>query len=443
MSRAMEIAERTLALVGTRAEAEVRATSGNLALTRFANSFIHQNVAEDGDTVSLRVSLDGRVASGTTTRTDPDALADFSDRILETAALQPVDEDWPGVAPPAATAGQGNADEVTLGAAPADRAERVKAFVDAGRGLSAAGYCMTTGSEVAFVNSAGQHAAGRFTEAVLDGIQQTDTSAGSGHAASNRLGDLDGTSVGDLATRRALDSADTFDLKPGEYEVILAPECVATIGVFLAVYGFNAKLHEEQQSFAELGVTQFDESLSIYDDPTDPRAIGVPFDTEGTPSRRLDMIRDGVTTGLTFNRRTARKAGVVSTGHHSPWSAVYGPIAGNIFIDPGGGTIDELIASVERGLYVSTFNYCRVLEPKTMVVTGLTRNGTFLIENGKITGAVSNLRFTQSFLTALAPGQLLGIGDDARFADSEFGTGMLHGPSMRLAGWNFTGGTDG
>jgi predicted Zn-dependent protease len=105
--------------------------------------------------------------------------------------------------------------------------------------------------------------------------------------------------------------------------------------------------------------------------------------------------------------------------------------------------VDEMIAAVERGLYVSTFNYCRVLDEKTLVVTGLTRNGTFMIENGRITGAVTNLRFTQSFAGALGPGRVLAVGNDARFADSEFGTGVTFVPSLRLAAWNFTGGASG
>jgi predicted Zn-dependent protease len=102
-----------------------------------------------------------------------------------------------------------------------------------------------------------------------------------------------------------------------------------------------------------------------------------------------------------------------------------------------------MIAGVDRGLYVATFNYCRVLDPKTLVVTGLTRNGTFMIENGTITGAVTNMRFTQSFVDALGQGRVHAIADDARFADSEFGPGMMHVPSLHLEGWNFTGGAGG
>ena len=443
MSRERDLAEETLALVAGRGDAEVNAKTGNLALTRFANSFIHQNVAEVGESVSLRVALDGRLASATTTRTDPESLAAFVDATVETAALQPEDPTWPGLAPRAATATIDHADDATYHATAAQRAAKVETFVDAGDGLVAAGYCETEGSSVAFVNSAGQHASGRTTRAILDGIHQTGTSSGSGHSAGPGLGGIDAAAVGEQAAKRARESEITFDAKPGDYEVVLAPECVATIAVFLGFYGFNAKGHAEGQSFAEIGVTQFDEQFQMWDDVTDPRAMGRPFDAEGTPKGRTDLVADGVTVGLAHDRRTAKAAGVVSTGHYEPGSDTYGPFVTNVFVGGGHQSVDALIAGVDRGLYVAAFNYCRVLDPKTLVVTGLTRNGTFMIENGKITGAVSNLRFTQSFVDALGRGAILGLGDDSRFADSEFAPGIMHAPSLRLGSWHFTGGAGG
>ncbi len=437
------LAQRALDLVDGAVEAEVVVRSGSHALTRFANSFIHQNVAEDGSTVSLRVALDGRVASGSTTNTEDEALARFVAGTIESARLQPVDEDWPGVSPPVEVVDVDHFDEETAAATPATRAEKVRAFVDAGPDYLAAGYCDTTATQVVFANTAGHTAVGRYTQATIDGIHQTPTSAGSGHAASRRIADLDGAVVGGIAAQRARDSVETFDTKPGEYEVVLAPECVASMAIFLSYYGFNAKAHHEGQSFVELGADQFDERLTIIDDATDPRAFGVAFDVEGTPKTRVPLVAAGVTAGLAHDRRTAQRLGVASTGHSLPGSDVYGPFPYNVFVEGGDDSVESMIASVERGLYVATFNYCRVLDPKSLVVTGLTRNGTFIIENGRITGAVSNLRFTQSFLAALGAGNVLGIGNDGRHADSEFGAGLIHAPTMRLASWNFTGGADG
>ena len=229
----------------------------------------------------------------------------------------------------------------------------------------------------------------------------------------------------------------------GEYEVVLSQECVATIAMFLGAYGFNAKVYDEGMSFVDMDTRQFDESFTMVDDALDGRGLAVPFDSEGTSRRRVELVVGGVTKGLTHDRRTAKKAGVESTGNALPGGDTFGPTATQVFVDQGEQTVDDMIAGVERGLYVATFNYCRVLDPKSLAVTGLTRNGTFVIENGKITGAVNGLRFTQSFVEALGPDRILGLGNDARWADSEFGPGMIHSPSVRLSSWNLTGGTDG
>ncbi len=200
-------------------------------------------------------------------------------------------------------------DAATEKATPDERARRVRAFVDAGPGLRAAGYCDTDGGTTAFANSAGQRAEGRSTRATIDGIHQTDDSAGSGHATAARLADLDAGGVGAAAADRALRSQAAADIEPGEYEVVLEPECVATILIFLAFYGFNAKQVIEGQSGIRPGDAQFDPAVSIWDDATAPDALGVPFDADGTPKRRLDLVRAGVATALAHDRRTARQDG--------------------------------------------------------------------------------------------------------------------------------------
>jgi predicted Zn-dependent protease len=443
MTDATDLVEATLARVGGAADAEVYVDLGASALTRFANSFIHQNVAERAADVTLRIARDGRVASSSTTVTTPDALDAFVGATIDSLEHQPVDREWPGMGGPADYPDVDHWDAATANADPIERAMVVKAFVEAGDGLLGAGYCQTESRHHAYGNTEGRAASGRFTTAVLDGIHQTSRSAGSGHAAGGSLTDIDASQVGRLAATRARDAVDPFDAKPGEYEVVLSPECVATIAVFLDVYGFNAKVAEEGMSFVEVGGTPFDPAIDIWDDATDPRALYVPFDVEGTPKAKVDLVAGGTTTGLLHSRRTARKAGAESTGNAAAGAEQFGPFGWNMFVGGGTSSVDDLVAGVERGIYVSTFNYCRVLDPKTLVVTGLTRNGTFMIENGRITDAVTNMRFTQSFVEALGEGRVLGIGDDARFADSEFGPTFIHAPSMRLGSWRFTGGASG
>ena len=437
------IAQRIIEMVGDRAEAQAIVSSGESALTRFANSFIHQNVADTTRAVNVKIAVDGKVAKGTDNRSDDAALGDLVDRTIEAAKLSPADPQWPGFSPPAEVTDPGNYDEATATASPEARAELVEGFVAAADGTDAAGFCDTEVATVAYTNTEGQTALGRQSRATIDGIHRVGTVAGSGHQTGRGLDDLDGAAVGALAAERFAMAADPYDIKPGEYEVVLAPECVATIAVFLAVYGFNGKAVNEGQSFLQVGEQQFDQSIRMWDDPFAPGALGLGFDGEGTPKQRLDLVNDGVSASAVHSRKTAAQAGVETTGHAVPGWDAYGALPTNGIVGGGDTPVEEMIASVDRGLYVATFNYCRILDPKSQVVTGLTRNGTFMIENGAITGAVTNLRFTQSFVAAFGEGNVLHIGDDRRFADSEFGPGLVQAPSMHLAGWNFTGGAEG
>jgi len=449
MSRALEVADKVLEMVARAApaaDAEVAVSDGHTALTRFANSFIHQNVGEADLTVMLRATVDGRAASSSTTAIGDEGLERLVAGTLAAARLRPEDPDWPGLAGAAPVPDVDHYDEATEFAEPAERAGIVKAFVDRGEGLLAAGYCDSEGGTRAFVNSAGQRVSGRSSRATLDAIHQvgeTFHAAGKAHATSSRLADLDGSAGGARAAQKARDSAEPTELEPGRYEVVLEPECVGEMLSFLMFYGFNAKQLIEGQSFVALGERQFDESITLVDDVTDPRAIGTAFDMEGTPKRSLDLVRGGVSEAVVHDRRTAKKMDTESTGHAIPGGESWGAFPENVFLAAGDTSPADMIASIDRGLLVTEFNYCRILDPKTQVVTGLTRNGTFVIENGKVAGAIKNLRFTQSFVDALAPGAIRAVGNDARFAAAEFGMGIVHCPTLHLASWNFTGGARG
>jgi predicted Zn-dependent protease len=317
-------------------------------------------------------------------------------------------------------------------------------FVAAADGLESAGFCSTEGVEVAFANTAGQRLSGRTTTAVVDGIARTGTSDGSSRAASVRLSDLDGAVIGADATRRARESADATDIEPGRYEVVLSPSCVVNMLSFLAIHGFNGRAVEEGRSFARIGEAQFDTAITLADDVTHPTAVGVQFDAEGTPKRRVELVRDGVTAGLIHDRRTAKALGAESTGNAVAGVGAFGALPANLLIEPGSASPDELVAGVTRGLLVTDFWYTRILDPRTQVVTGLTRNGVWLVEDGRIVRPVTNLRFTQSFLDALGPGKVRGIGSDLTLiAGGAFGFGAYAVPSVHLASWNFTGGARG
>jgi predicted Zn-dependent protease len=462
MSRELDLAARVVELVreiaGPDAEAEAGSTHTALALTRFANSAIHQNVAEETTHVRLRLHLAGRTAAGSSTVVTDDGLRNLVERTVAAARLCPPDSAWPGVAPPAPVAGPGNWDAATAAADPDERADRVRAFVEAAGGLETAGYCRTASWAGAFANSAGQSVTGRSAEAAMDGVARLGGVDGVARRNTGRLADLDGTVLGARAAVKARAGAAPVELAPGRYEVVLEPTAVVDLLQNFALFGFNGKAYNERRSFAQPGVAQFDPAITLVDDALG--TLGLPFDAEGTPKRRIPLIERGVTRTVAHDRRTAAEAGVESTGHALAGGASWGAVPTNLRLAAAGETANgtgptevsgpvvdsdtaALVAKVQRGLLVTDFWYTRVLDPKSLVVTGLTRNGVWLIEDGEVTTAVQNFRFTQSYPQALAPGTVLGLGRYAALLPDSWEASWWSAPALRLASWNFTGGASG
>jgi predicted Zn-dependent protease len=454
----LELAARVIELVraaaGPAAEAEVMVQHDAEALTRFANSAIHQNVADATTTVRLRLHLDGRTASGSTTMTDADGLRSLVERTIAASRLSPPDAAWSGLTPPTGPCPTGDFDEATAAATPQERAERVRDFVRAAGGLETAGFCRTNYSSGGFANTAGHSVEGRAAEAAMDGIARLDGADGVARRAGGRLADLDGAALGVRAAAKARAGGRPIELPPGRYEVVLEPTAVADILDNLATFGFNGKAFAQHQSFAELGARQFDDAVTIVDEPL---GATVPFDLEGTPRGELVLVRDGTTTAVSHDRTSAAEAGAVSTGHASATSRSWGPMATNLRLaaGPGSGTADEsgdgptaasaraLVAGMRRGLLITDFWYTRVLDQKSLVITGLTRNGVWLVEDGEVTAAVGNMRFTQSYPQALGPGMVLGLGAEAISLPDRWSGVRYTAPALHLKSWNLTGNASG
>ncbi|WFE46546.1 metallopeptidase TldD-related protein [Verrucosispora sp. WMMD1129] len=470
----LDVAGRVVDLVarlaGPAAQAEVTVARAESALTRFANSAIHQNVAASSVDVRLRVHLAGRTAAGSGNAVTTDGLRALVERVLTAARFTPPDPAWPGLAPAAPVAPSPAWDPATAHAGPDQRAALVRAFVDAAGGLVTAGYCRTGYRVAAFANSAGHFAQGQAADAAMDGIARADGADGTARQHVDRVADLDGTDLGRRAAAKARAAAHPVELSPGRYPVVLEPPAVADLLENLAWYGFNGRRYAERQSFAAPGTAQFDQAVTLVDDPL--AASGLPFDLEGTPSRALTLVDAGTTSAVVHDRRSAAELGVASTGHAWAGSATFGPIPRNLRLAPagtagaadptgvfvagghgiGGPAVDgaigdpdtaALVSRMERGLLVSDLWYTRVLDPLSLVVTGLTRNGLWLVEDGRVTRAVRDLRFTESYPRALAPGAVLELGRRAvRLPDRADGAWWA-APSLRLASWNFTGGASG
>jgi predicted Zn-dependent protease len=457
----LELAARVLELAraaaGSSADVDVAVNRVALDLTRFANSYIHQNVSDTTTEVQVRIHAEGRTTSASTTLVGTDALRALVERTVAAVKLSPVDPGWPGLIGATPVLASHDIDEAIVEASPMDRASRVRAFVDAVDGLTAAGYFRTRYTTSAYANSVGQAVSGACTEAALDAIAKTASlSDGVARQASRRLADIDGAVHGARAAAKARAWDGAVEIETGTYEIVLEPTATADVLYCLGNYGFNGKSVNEHTSFLQFGEQQMDESVTLVDDGVASFAAGLPFDSEGTPRSRMLLVENGVTRNAAYDRRSAAEAGIASNGYADEESAIFGMSPGNISllpaVGPAGVEVDgpasdsataALVAQVERGLLVTDHFYTRCLDPRRVVMTGLTRNGTWLIENGEIVRPVKNMRFTQSYSEAFAPGNVIGIGTHAIALPYNYGANSATAPALRLAAWKYTGGASG
>jgi predicted Zn-dependent protease len=426
-------------------QTEVVILAGDSALTRFANSTIHQNVAETDAEVRIRVVVGKRVGVTTTNNLADEALALALDNALAVARLQPENPGFQSLPGPQPIPTVEALSQATAACSPEQRARGVGAICLMARdaGVVASGALTTASLEIAVANSLGTFAYFPTTYTDINTVIMSDTSAGYAAALALDVNDLDFEAIGREAVEKCLHAQNPRSLAPGEYTVILEPYAVQDFVQMMAFTGFSAVAMQEGRGFmvGKIGQQIVDPRVSIWDDGLDPRGMPMPFDFEGVPKQRVDLIKEGVANAVVYDSyRAGKEEGKSSTGHALPAPNPMGPFPLNTFFSPGDATLEEMIASTERGLYITRFHYTRPAEPSKVVVTGMTRDGTFLIENGEIAYPVKNLRFTQGYLEALnhvdmigrEPRLLLGLGDIAH--DSV--------PALKLGKFTFTGATE-
>ena len=210
-------------------------------------------------------------------------------------------------------------------------------------------------------------------------------------------------------------------MEPGDYAVVLEPAATATLVEFLCYIAFNGKELIEGRSplVGRLGEQVCDPRVTIVDDALTPLLPGVPFDFEGVPKRRVTLIDKGVASGVVYDLASAHAAGTESTGHGLPAPNPEGAFPLHPCMAPGDTPAEDLVAGMERGLLVTRFHYTNVLNPMDTTLTGMTRDGTFLVEDGRVTSGVHNLRFTQSIFDALSAVE--DIGRETEVASEMFG----------------------
>jgi predicted Zn-dependent protease len=307
-------------------------------------------------------------------------------------------------------------------------------------GMGAAGSYSTGAAELAVANSLGVLAYAATTVADLTVVVSGRNGSGYADQAAPAVGQLDPAKAGETAVRKALLSQDPRPLDPGEYTVILEPPAVADMLTFLGFLGFSAQAVQEGRSFmaGKIGTKIMGDNVTIWDDGTDPEGRPVPFDFEGIPKRKVMLIENGVARGVVHDSSTAAREGVQDTGHALPAPNVYGPLPLNLFLAPGDSSVDEMVASTGRGVLVTRFHYTNPVHPIRAVITGMTRDGTYLVEDGRISRPVVNMRFTDSLIRALSC--VTAIGRERKLQAGFLGGALV--PAIRVEGFAFTGATE-
>jgi predicted Zn-dependent protease len=379
-------------------------------LTRFANSSIHQSTWREDTGLRVRVVQGGRLGIAATNDFSKDGAANAAASALELARVAVPDPQFPGLAPPADAPEIPDAyDEATADMTPGERAEAVATLVgQAGAGFRAAGAFETMAAEVALANTEGQFCYAPSTQATFTAVVS---------------GGESGAGTAEETHRRAAD----FD--------------PAAMGGFLSFLSFGGRAIEEGRSAlsGKAGEQVCSPAITIVDDVREGGALGLPFDFEGTPRQRVSLIDRGVFRSGVYDRRSAALAGRQSTGHALPPPNPEGPFPLNLSLEAGEATLEEMIAATDRGVLVSRFHYSNVVHPIETVLTGMTRDGTWLIEDGHVTHPVKNLRFTQSILGALSDVQL--VGRDPVLV-SEFFFSASRVPALQIGAFHFSGRSD-
>ena len=443
-------------------ELEVHFSGGRFALTRFANNSIHQNVAEENHVLSVRTVFSGRTARAVTNKFDDESLRQVVRASENLARVQHRDPDLLPLPGPAESFGRAGgtasnrSDDVpsryfeeTAAITPEFRAEGVRKIVSVAdrHSRTTAGTFSSGETFDGIFNSRGLSRWHRQTSAEVSITMLAPDSSGWQKANSPNIAHVDPLALAEVAVKKALDSGQPREIPAGKYTVILEPAAVLDIVGFM-FWDYSGTAILDQRSFltGRIGMPLFGENITIWDDVTHPLQTGSPFDGEGMRRQKLELVKSGVVKRVVYGRETAERmkrseyknsvGPIEATGHGFPLPNEMGEMPLNIVFAPvkEPQSLREMIASTERGILVTRLWYIREVEPFEKMLTGMTRDGTFLVENGRVQGGVRNFRFNESLIHMLS--NVESMSEPVRSCGEESFDMVV--PAMKVREFNFT-----
>ncbi|MSO20717.1 MAG: TldD/PmbA family protein [Acidobacteria bacterium] len=418
-------------------ETELLIGGGTHSLTRFANNTIHQNVAEEGYALSVRTSFGQRTARATTNRFDAESLKRVVAEATSLARQQQPDAELLPMPGPQQYEPVNRYFEETANATADQRAHGAVAAIHIAEssGQVAAGTLSTGEGMHALLNSRGLAAYYRGSHAEFSFTATAPTSTGWAKKTVPEFREINAEALAAEACRIAARSAEPREIPPERYVTILSPAAVLDLLGFL-FYDFSGQALRDQRSFltGRVGEKLFGENISITDDVYHPLQSGAPFDGEGLPRQRLRLVERGVIKELAYSRQSAKVAGVTPTGHGFPLPNEAGEFPSNIVIAGGTSSIDKMVASTERGILVTRLWYIREVDPYKKILTGMTRDGTFLVENGKVQYGIRNFRFNESLVDMLNAVEMMAKPERSSGEESF----PMVVPAMKVSSFHFT-----
>ena len=429
-------------------EADVLVLAERSGLARFASSEIHQPTLIENCVVTLRIVREGKIGAASTNRLDADGLRSLAERARAAADSAVAEESFPGLPEAGPLPEVHGWDDAVAAIEPEEQAQLARAAIDASPSVELYGFFTSGVTEIAVASSTGLEADQRATDATTLVVAAGEGASGYATQTTWSRTGIDPAAVGREAAEKAERTRDAKTVEPAPYRAVLEPYALADLVNYFSFdsFGANGLLEERSYLAGRIGKRIVDDKVTIADDALDPRNLPKRFDFEGVAKQRVPLIEDGVARGVVWDRTSAARAGEghATTGHAPPHVyRQWGPLAFALSVAGGEAeSLDELCELVGDGIYITRLHYLGVVDPREGVITGMTRDGTFRIRDGKVAEPLVNLRFTVSVPQMLedVPGlsretKLVNTSD---FYGERYPTGVL-APAIATARFNITG----